>query len=174
MRRERYGEALELFERGTQLPQSLGAGIWNHCKHIPLRYRMALCLEALGRREEAELIYRYITGTDVEYFSNMHLPELPYYQALSYDRLGDPLAARAVATRYRRLWSEIDGKKDNGFFATTPFFMPFVDNAARMRRSYALYLNGLLSSYFGDACAREQLRESYALNNDRLTALLYL
>ena len=168
-----YEEALALLEEGRHLPQILGAGIWNHCKHIPLRYWQAVCLEHLGRREEAEEIYRYITGTEIEYFSNMHLPELPYYQALSYDRLGDTLAARSIVTRYLRAWREIDGKKDNGFFGTTPFFMPFVDDPAQMRRSYALYLCGLMDSYLGEASASEKLRESYALNNDRLTALLY-
>ncbi len=166
--------ALALLEEGRHLPQSLGAGIWNHCKHIPLRYWQAVCLERLGRRKEAEEIYRYITGTEIEYFSNMHLPELPYYQALSYDRLGDPLAARTLITKYRRLWSDLAEKQDNGFFGTTPFFMSFVDSAARLRRSHALYLRGLLESYLGEACATEHLRESYMLNNDRLTALLYL
>ena len=91
-----YEEAFAILEEGRHLPQILGAGIWNHCKHIPLRYWQAVCLEHLGRREEAREIYRYITGTEIEYFSNMHLPELPYYQALSHDRLGETLAARAL------------------------------------------------------------------------------
>lgn len=173
MEQGNYEEALALLEEGRHLPQILGAGIWNHCKHIPLRYWQAVCLEKLDRRAEAEEIYRYITGTEIEYFSNMHLPELPYYQALSHDRLGESLAARAIVTRYLRAWGEIDGKKDNGFFGTTPFFMPFVDDPARMRRSYALYLCGLMDSYLGKVSAAEKLRESYALNNDRLTALLY-
>ena len=103
----------------------------------------------------------------------MHLPELPYYQALCHDHLGDTLASRALVTEYRRRWKGMEEKKDNGFFGTTPFFMPFVDSAERMRKSHSLYLNGLLEDYLGDPAAREHLRESYALNNDRLTALLY-
>ena len=89
MKAGNYEEALQYLACGKILPQSLGAGIWNHCKYIPLRYREALCLEALGRKAEADEIYRYIANTEIEYFSNMHLPELPYYQALSYDRLGE-------------------------------------------------------------------------------------
>ncbi|MBE6589792.1 MAG: DUF5107 domain-containing protein [Ruminococcaceae bacterium] len=169
-----YSEALKLFEEGQKLPQSLGAGIWNHCKLIPLRYHCALALEALGRTDEAREIYRYICGTEIEYFSNMHLPELPFYQALSYDRLGDTLAARSLITEYKRTWSSIKDKTDNGFFGTTPFFMPFVDTASDLRRSYGLYLEGLLALYSGEKeAAKKMLDASYALNNDRLFALFY-
>ena len=163
--------ALEQLTYGQILPQSLGAGIWNHCKYIPMRYRAALCLEALGRREEAEQIYRYIVSTAIEYFSNMHLPELPYYQALSYDRLGEHAKARSLMTQYMRRWSAIDGVTDNGFFATTPFFMPFIESPARLRRSRALYFAGLVDRYLGrDEAADSKLQQSFELNNDNLFA----
>ena len=162
------------FLTGEQLPDRLGAGIWNHCKLIPLRYHRALALEKLGRVEEAHEIYRYITQTEIEYFSNMHLPELPYYQALSFVRMGDELAARRLLTEYKRVWSTVKEKKDNGFFGTTPFFMPFVDTASDLRTSYGLYLEGLVTLFEGrEGEARSLLSRSYALNNDRLTALLY-
>ena len=171
MRAGRYDLALEQLTYGQTLPQSLGAGIWNHCKYIPMRYRAAVCLDALGRRDEAEQIYRYITGTAIEYFSNMHLPELPYYQALSYDRLGEHAKARSLMTEYMRRWSAIDGVTDNGFFATTPFFMPFIESPARLRRSRALYFAGLVDRYLGnDEAADGKLRQSFDLNNDNLFA----
>lgn len=170
-----YTRALEFFRLGQSLPQSLGAGIWNHCKRIPLRYREALCLEALGDGQAARDIWTYIAKTKVEYFSNMHLPELPYYQALAWDHLGDGLKSRAIVTTYRRQWETIKDVRDNGFFATTPFFMPFIEQAQSLRRSRYLYLTGLLDAYEGKYEASvAKMRESYALNNDNLMALLYI
>jgi hypothetical protein len=156
------------------LPQSLGAGIWNHCKRIPLRYREALCLEAMGQNDAAGEIFEYIAETEIEYFSNMHLPELPYYRALSYDRLGKPLHSRKLITEYRRRWSAMADVKDNGFFATTPFFISFVDDPAALRFSKSQYLLGLLDLYMGDAdAANKKMKDSFAFNNDNLSALVY-
>ena len=171
MRKGDYQKALELSRKGQMLPQSLGAGIWNHCKYIPLRYREALCLEELGRREEAEEIYRYISSTEIEYFSNMHLPELPYYQALSYDRLGENCKSRKLMTVYMRKWSKMESVMDNGFYVTTPFFMPFIEEPERLRSSKALYFLGLCDRYLGrDAEADAKMKESYNKNNDNLFA----
>ena len=166
-----YTRANEWFVNGQTLPDELGAGIWNHCKLIPLKYRQALCLEKLGRREEAEKIYEYIANTEIEYFSNMHLPELPYYRALSYDKLGQTLKARAMITKYSRVWSAMDGVRDNGFFATTPFFISFVDAPANLRRAKMLYLTALCDRYEGrNETADAKLKECYQLNNDTLFA----
>ena len=171
MKAGNYEKALELLTFGQTLPQSLGAGIWNHCKYIPMRYRAALCLEALGRKSEADEIYRYIATTEIEYFSNMHLPELPYYQALSYDRLGESFQARSLITKYRRAWSTFEDIVDNGFFATTPFFMSFIEEPKKLRRAKALYFNGLVDRYLGlDAEADKKMAESFSLNNDNLFA----
>ncbi|MBQ9796741.1 MAG: DUF5107 domain-containing protein [Clostridia bacterium] len=170
-----FAKALELLRCGQILPQSLGAGIWNHCKRIPLRYYAAICHEKLGNKEEAEAIYRYISETEIEYFSNMHLGELPYYQALSFDRLGMPLHSRKLITEYRRRWEAMIDVKDNGFFATTPFFMSFVDDPKKLRRARWLYLTGLCESYLGNREEAEaRMRESYMLNNDQLIAKLYV
>ena len=171
MQANNYEQALKYFEYGQILPQSLGAGIWNHCKYIPMRYRAALCLDKLGRSAEAEEIYRYIATTKIEYFSNMHLPELPYYQALSYDRLGEGFKSRALITEYMRKWNGMENVVDNGFFATTPFFMPFIESPKRLRRAKSLYFAGLCERYLGhDASADAKMSESYALNNDNLFA----
>lgn len=166
-----YELALKYFTNGQILPQSLGAGIWNHCKYIPLRYRAAICLEALRRQDEAEKIYRYIASTEIEYFSNMHLPELPYYQALSLDRLGESFKSRRLMTEYMRIWSKMEEVTDNGFFQTTPFFMPFIEAPEKLRRAKALYLNGLCDRYLGNHTdADKKFHESFRLNNDNLFA----
>ena len=170
-----YEAALRFFTEGQTLPQSLGAGVWNHTKLIPLRYREALCLARLGRVDEARGIWTYIAEVELEYFSNMYLPELPYYQALSWEQLGEYLKSRAIVTEYTRKWGAIRDMKDTGFFATTPFFMPFIDQPGDLRRSRYLYFTGLLDLFRGeDSAAREKLRECYALNNDNVMALLYI
>lgn len=168
-----YEKALAYVTEGQTLPQSLGAGIWNHTKRIPLRYREALCLEALGRGDEAKEIYQYIANVEIEYFSNMHLPELPYYQVLAWRHLREELKAQTLVTEYRRRWSRIAAVKDNGFFATTPFFMPFIEAPERLRQSRALYLTALMDRCMGDfASANKKMQKSFALNNDNLFALL--
>ena len=105
--------AIELFRKGQVLPQSLGAGIWNHCKLIPLKYHEALCLESLGKKTEAEEIFSYIANVTIEYFSNMHLKELPYWQAKSFMHLGEHTKAQHLMTKYLREWSKIQHTKDN-------------------------------------------------------------
>ena len=49
-----FGKALELFKKAQVLPQNLGAGIWNHCKLIPLKFHEAICLENIGEKAKAD------------------------------------------------------------------------------------------------------------------------
>lgn len=165
--------AVQLLRQGQVLPQSLGAGIWNHCKFIPLKYHEALCLEKIGETAAADEIYRYISTVEIEYFSNMHLKELPFYQALSFDRLNGGVKGQHLITHYLREWSKIKDVKDNGFFCTTPFFVPFVDVPAKLRRAQYLYLTALCDAYMGVNGAKEKMKEAYALNNDNLFALFF-
>ena len=166
--------AIELFRKGQVLPQSLGAGIWNHCKLIPLKYHEALCLEILDNKEEADKIFSYIANVTIEYFSNMHLKELPYWQAKSFMHLGEPTKAQHLMTKYLREWSKIQHTKDNGYFGTTPFFLPFVDDPQKLRRAQYLYLMSLCSD-FAKKCdeAKESIAESTTLNNENLFALYF-
>ena len=166
-----FEKAIEFFREGQALPQSLGAGIWNHCKLIPLKFHEAICLENIGEKAKADEIFRYIATTEIEYFSNMHLKELPYFQALSFDHLGEELKGQHLITKYLREWSKIKDVKDNGYFGTTPFFIPFVDESARLRKAQYLYLTGLCEDYMGNIeKAKESLKESINLNNDYMLA----
>lgn len=166
--------AIELFRKGQVLPQSLGAGIWNHCKLIPLKYHEALCLEILGKKVEADEIFSYIANVTIEYFSNMHLKELPYWQAKSFMHLGEPTKAQHIMAKYLREWSKIQHTKDNGYFGTTPFFIPFVDEPQKLRRAQYLYLMSLCSD-FAKKCenAKSSIAESTTLNNENLFALYF-
>lgn len=169
-----YVKAKEYFCKGQVLPQSLGAGIWNHCKLIPLKYFEAICLENMGDKASADEIYRYIVDTEIEYFSNMHLKELPYFQALSFDRLGEKLKGQHLITRYLREWSGIKDIKDNGYFGTTPFFIPFVDEPAKLRRAQYLYLTALCDDYMGNTVeAKEKLKESVSLNSENMLSWFF-
>ena len=168
-----FAGAMADFERALTLPQNLGAGIWNRCKYVPYRYRIAECLEQLGRRAEAEEIFREILGIKIEFFSEMHLKELPFYQALSARHIGLKQRAQNLMTEYKRKWSAELDRVDDGYFATTPFFISFMDDAAKLRRAQYLYLTGLVDLYDGRPEAREKLSESYALNNENLFCGLY-
>lgn len=166
--------ALELFRKGQVLPQSLGAGIWNHCKLVPLKFHEALCLEKLGKKADADKIFRYISEIEIEYFSNMHLKELPYYQAKTFERLGENLKAQHLITKYLREWKKIKDVRDSGYFATTPFFIPFVESPQKLRKAQYLYLTALCEDCMGNTDkARECLNASVELNNDNMNAVFW-
>ena len=167
-------KAISLFRKGQILPRSLGAGIWNHCKLVPLKFFEALCLEEMGKKSEADEIFSYIANIGIEYFSNMHLKELPYYQACAWRHLGEELKAQRLITKYRREWKDIDKVTDNGFFGTTPFFISFTDNPKQLRRALHCYLNALIADFTGDKeKAQAYISESLALNFENLPALTF-
>lgn len=167
-------KALELFQFGQILPQSLGAGIWNHCKLIPLKYHEALCLEKMGKKEDADDIFHYIANVTIEYFSNMHLKELPYWQAKSWEHLGEKTKAQHLMTKYVREWKKIIDIKDNGFFGTTPFFVSFVDSPEKLRRAQYLYLMALCDDFAGNVeNAKTNIEKSIQCNSENLFALCF-
>lgn len=102
----------------------------------------SICLHII-KNKEAQKIYRYIADTPIDYFTNMHLKELPYYQAKSLEHLGEPIEARQVITRFLRECEKIRNTKDNTYFGTTPFFISFIDDPERMREALYQYLWGL-------------------------------
>lgn len=169
-----YEKALDVLREGQCLPQSLGAGIWNHCKLIPLKYLEAETLTALGKADEAEPIFRYIAGVEIEYFSNMHLKELPYFRAKAWQRLGENVKGRQLITKYRREWEEIINTVDNGFLGTTPFFISFTDDPKRLRSAQYRYLMSLCCDLEGKAdAARQHLKDSLFANGENLLALSF-
>ena len=164
-----YEAALSTFEQALTLPASLGAGIWNRCKYVPYQYHIAVCSEKLGNKEKAAALFREILDIEIEFFSRMHLRELPYYQALSAEHLGLPQRAWNLMGKAKRVWSAELEKKDNGFFATTPFFISFAQPASELRKAYYGYLLGLVSLYEGEEKqAADWFRLSSQINSDHL------
>jgi len=164
-----YEQAYETWSQALTLPQSLGSGIWNRCKYVPYQFYMAQCLNHMGNQAQAENIYRMILDIDIDFFSNMHLPELPYYQAKSAEALGLQQKAWNIMGEAKRRWSNALSQTDNGFFSTTPFFISFVQKPAVLHRAYYLYLLALVALYEGDtARAKQMFQESCRLNSDSL------
>ena len=159
--------ALKLFREGQKLPDALGAGIWNRCKLVPLKFFEGCALEALGEREAADAVFTEISSIKIDYFSDMHLGELPYFIALSLRHLGRPLEGNAVMTSARRKWETIASVTDDGFFATTPFFISFTDSPAKLRMALSDYRLALVESYAGhDDAAMTLLHRSLLSNRD--------
>lgn len=161
--------AAKHFEEAQKLPENLGAGIWNRCKYVPYQYQLAECYKACGNASKAQDLYQEILNIKEDFFSNMHLPELPYYKAMSALRLGLPERSRNIMNTASRCWQAELKKTDNGFFSTTPFFLSFVDQPADMRRAQYLYLTALVKQYLGEEeTARAMFTESTKLNSDQL------
>ena len=69
----------------------------------------------------------------------------------------------------KRIWTAELDKVDNGFFATTPFFISFAQPASELRKAYYGYLLGLVSLYEGEnEQAAEWFRASSARNSDNM------
>ena len=106
------------------------------------KYNEALCLVRMGKTEEAKEIFEYIIGLDVDFFSNMHLPTLPCYQALSMLQLGKVYESYAYMNKYMDMWKSESKRKDSGYFSATPFFISYPEKAEIAR---AKYYNALLT-----------------------------
>ena len=138
--------ALEHFRAAQVLPENLGAGLWNEVLLAPHRYAEGVCLKMLGREEEAEKCFRFVCDLPQDYFSDMHLPELPCWQALAHRQLGHDAKALELLARHEQKWRQAREARDPGFFKTTPFFISFLEDAPQMRAWACNYHCGLALS----------------------------
>ena len=130
----RVRDALARFEAAQKLPDRLGAGLWNEVLLVPHQYFQALCLQRLGREKEGEEILRHILCLKQDYFSDMHLPELPCWQALAWRALGQEAPARELIAAHLRRQDAAEGARDAGYYAATPFFISYMESPAVQRR----------------------------------------
>lgn len=140
MESNNYAVALEQLRLAQSLPQNLGSGLWNVVKLVPYQYHEAICHKQLGAMDESESIFRKICNLKVEYFSDMHLPELPVYQGLSHLQLGNQAHGREILIRFVQSAVNKASHRDAGFFSSTPFFISYVEDAKRCRTRYYAYL----------------------------------
>mgnify|MGYP000882719977 FL=1 len=162
-------QAVMHFRAAQCLPENLGAGIWHEAKLVPAQYYEAYCLAQTGETDRAQTIYRHILELSVDYFSNMHLSELPYFQALSWDGTGNPIRGQLLIRRCLHKWEEECQKKDSGYFRTTPFFVSYCEDPATARKAHYKYLIGLANLYLRDKkSAEENLHTALLLEPDNL------
>lgn len=145
-----YTAAAKEFEAALTLPQSLGAGIWNEVKYVPHQYYLAVALEKLGKNDQADELYSHILKLQKDYFTEMHLKALPYYQALCLEHFGKHLEARTVIDLNLREWQKAISTEDAGFFATTPFFISFSNDAKAEREACYSSLIGYAELFRGN------------------------
>ena len=140
-----------------------------------LWYFEAAARAASGEREVAETLWRHIAGIGIDFFSNMHLRELPYFQALSWRQLGDELAAERVMTAARREWERFASREDDGYFSVTPFFISYVDDPRAARRAAADWLLSLVADFAGESGRSRRLAEAaYGACSDNLLSLSFV
>ena len=179
MQENKMEEAVACFQEAQTLPQNLGAGLWNYVRLVPYKYYEGVCLKALGQEAKSRENFEYITSFEIDYFSNMNLPELPYYQALAYRELGEKLKGDVLLNYKLQEWKESINMTDAGYFSTTPFFISYCDPAKKQRSSYFGYLLALAYNYIGDnemegKCINLATEnDPYALNAFALKELFY-
>lgn len=122
-------------------------------------------MKSLGQEDKANENFDFITGIEVDYFSNMNLPELPFYQALCYRETGMPFKGDMLINYKLQDWKEGMKTVDVGYFATTPFFISFCDRAVQQRSAYYSYLLALAYRYTGDTKLAQKYIEQAAVSD---------
>ena len=167
LKEEKPKQAAEYFKKALILPKNLGAGLWNECRTVAHKFYLAKCFSLMGESGKAKDIYDYILSLKIDYFSNMHLPELPYYQAEAFKACGDFLAGRALIDKYLKKWTKAKKMEDPGYFGTTPFFISYIDSPKEQREAYYSYLLGFAYEFTGDN-KRAKMSFSEAAKKDRM------
>ncbi|MGE9289505.1 MAG: tetratricopeptide repeat protein, partial [Puniceicoccales bacterium] len=175
LRNGMHEKALRHFRDAQTLPRNLEAGLWSETWLVPHQIYEAQCLEALGRKDDSLPIYRHILEFEIEYFSNMHLPELPVYQARALQAMGQFARAERILRDCLRRWNQALREESGGFFTTTPFFISYIDQEQQARTGHFKYLTAKAKLALGDVKgAMEDLRTSQANDPAKLPAWMDL
>ena len=131
----RIEKALHHFQAAQQLPDNLGTGLWHEVILTPHQYFEALCQRKLHHEEKASALFSHILALKVDYFTNVHLPDLPCWQAMVLQQTGrDPQAREILAAHLRRQEQALNAR-DAGNFKTTPFFISYMEPATQQRQA---------------------------------------
>ena len=150
-------KALEHFRYAQRLPDNLGAGLWNEVLLVPHQYYEAMCLKRLNREVEAEPLFRWILTFKQDYFTDMHLPDLPCWQAMAYRELGCPAPAQSLIAAHLRRQEASEKAVDAGYFKTTPFFISYMEDASVQRQAACLWQKAMAHFAAGDLATAEVL-----------------
>ncbi|TYR38469.1 DUF5107 domain-containing protein [Sphingobacterium phlebotomi] len=165
MTQNKMEDAAVCFNKAQTLPQNLGAGLWNIVKLVPYKYYEGICLKSLGQDAKARENFEFITNIEIDYFSNMHLPELPYYQALCYREMGQNQKGNVLINYTLQDWKEAINKVDPGYFSTTPFFISFCEDSTQQRTAYYSYLLAKAYQYIGNTTLKEMYIRKAIVND---------
>ena len=166
-------DALGHFEAACSLPDHLGAGLWNEALLVPHRFFAAVCLKRLGRAEEAEQLIDHILTLKQDYFSDMHLPELPCWQALAYKEKGLEAPAQELIAAHFRAQEAALRTVDAGYYGTTPFFISYMEDPAVQRQGAAHWQRAMAYFAAGDReKAREEAEKAWKAKPENLYARL--
>ncbi len=154
--------ALSHFRAAQTLPDNLGAGLWNEVLLVPHQYYEAVCLKQLGREEQALPLLQHILSLKQDYFSNMHLPELPCWQAMACRQLGLNARAQELIAAHLRAQQAAAAARDAGYYKTTPFFISYMEDAKTLRSAACAWQTAMAHFAAGDlqkaaAFAREAI-----------------
>ncbi len=162
---EDYQTALQHFRTAQQLPDHLGAGLWNEVLLVPHRYFEALCLQKMGETAQAFALLHWILSLKQDYFSDMHLPELPCYQAMAHHLLGEHAPAQELVAAHLRAQDLASARRDPGWRKTTPFFISYMEDPAALHQAICDWQRAMAFLAAGDP-ARAAAFASRALSND--------
>lgn len=119
----------------------------------------------LSQRTSAAIFWSCRLST----FSEMHLPELPVYQALAMKLLGMDARSDQALRMALKAWTEAQARSDAGVFKTTPFFISYIDPPQWARPAHFQYLKGMAKVALGDRVnALNDFRQSVECDPSRL------
>ncbi|MDD3334938.1 MAG: DUF5107 domain-containing protein [Eubacteriales bacterium] len=158
-------KALEHFRQAQLLPDNLGAGLWNDVLLVPHRYYEAVCLQKLSRGEEAAALLNWIMSLRQDYFTDMHLPELPCWQAMTRKLQSRESEAQELLAAHLRAQEKAAAAVDPGYRKTTPFFISYMEDAKRLRAAGVCWQRAMVDFAAGDAKTAAALAQQ-ALQDD--------
>ena len=159
--RKEYKKATEELTNALTLPQSLGSGLWNDIKKTPYLYFIAKCYDKLGEKDKAREVLQSFTHYKFDYFTNMYLYTYRYYLAKAFEYLGNKKKAdELISDGISADLKDIE-KVDSGYFATTPFFISYMDDNKTAREVYFAYRLYLYYAYLGDKENADKYKAEY-------------
>jgi len=143
----RYEQALDWFNKGMELPASLGAGLWQKVALVPFEYGKAICLEQLGEQKMADELFDDILS---RVRPDASLPALDVYQAKILMHRGMRKEAEKILCEFMDRAEKAAKVTDPGWYAITAFYQSFIEPAKQEREAASLWLKALANEALGN------------------------